>query len=86
MSYYKSVDGVKMDGTLLELAEKAIAGAGDGRISQKDAESLLAAVQDAGNYTDVEKETMKYIRDNFQWTESADAWFRTQISSWAAKD
>ena len=74
-----------MDGHLLEMADKAIAGAGDGRISKLDAEQLFAAVQDGGTYTDVEKHTMEYIRDNFKWTESADAWFRTQVSSWAAK-
>lgn len=84
MSYYKLVNGVKMDGRLLDMAEKAISGEGDGRISRLDAEALFAAVQDGGEYTDVEKATMEYIRDNFKWTESADTWFRSQVASWAA--
>jgi len=84
MSYYKLVNGVKMDGHILDMAEKAIAGEGDGRISRQDAEAIFAAVHDGGEYTDVEKNTMEYIRDNFKWTESADAWFRSQVASWAA--
>ncbi len=84
MAYYKTIDGVKMDAELIELAEKAVAGAGDGRISVQDAASLLEGVKDGDTYTDVEKDTIKYIRENFKWTEEADAWFRTEIAKWAA--
>jgi len=84
MSYYKEIDGKKYDGELLELAEKLIKGQGDGRISMADAEKLLAEVKDAGKYTDIEKDTMSYIRDNFKWTDEADEWFRTEIRKWAA--
>ena len=83
MSYYKIIDGKKMDGHLLEMASKMVQGQGDGRISQEDAEKLLRGVTDGGKYTDIEKETMEYIRTNFKWTEGADEWFRTQISAWA---
>jgi hypothetical protein len=85
MSYYKTIDGKKMDGNLLEMAEDAVAGIGDGRISKRDAEAMIQSVMDAGDYTDIEKDTMEYIRDNFKWTEGADEWFRSQIASWAAK-
>jgi hypothetical protein len=85
MSYYKVIYGVKYDGVLLDRANQAVAGARDGRISKKDAEGLLQAVVDRGEYTPVEKQTMEYIRDNHPWTESADAWFRSQIASWAAR-
>ena len=84
MSYYKVIDGKQMDSRLLEMAESSIQGAGDGRISKADAESIIQAVNDGGEYTDVEKDTMEYIRDNFSWTDSADEWFRSQIASWAA--
>ncbi len=83
MSYYLEIDGVKMDKALVAAAEKAVAGRGDGRISLKDAEELLAAVKDGNTYTDVEKDTMKYIRENFKWTDEADEWFRAEISKWA---
>lgn len=84
MAYYKTIDGKKYDGEIIELAEKLISGAGDGRISMADAEQLLAVVKDGDSYTDIEKDTMAYLRDNFKWTEAADDWFRTEIRKWAA--
>lgn len=84
MSYYKTIDGIKYDGELLELADKLIAGSGDGRLSKDDSAKLLLAVKDASSYTDIEKATVKYLRENYKWTEAADEWFRTEIRSWAA--
>jgi hypothetical protein len=59
-------------------------GRGDGRISLADARRLIAAVVDGGRYTDVEKATMAYIRDNYRFTEEADEWFRVEIRRFAA--
>ncbi len=84
MAYYKTIDGKKFDAELIEAAEKAVAGRGDGRISMDDAKMLLDKVKDGNSYTDIEKDTMAYIRDNFKWTEQADEWFRTEIRKWAA--
>lgn len=84
MGYYKTIDGNKYDGELIELADKLTAGAGDGRISKADAGELLEAVKDGASYTDIEKDTIKYIRENYKWTDAADEWFRTEIRKWAA--
>lgn len=81
-SYYKTIDGVKMDKALLDAADEAVAGKGDGRISLADAEKLLALVKDGDSYTDIEKATMKHIRANYKWTDEADAWFRAEINKW----
>ncbi len=59
MSYYKTLDGKKLDGRLLEMAEEAVKGDGDGRISKADAQMIIGAVRDGGAYTDVEKDTME---------------------------
>ncbi|MEL6347623.1 MAG: hypothetical protein AAFV53_31235 [Myxococcota bacterium] len=83
-TYYKVIDGVKYDRGMLEFCDKAVEGAGDGRISQSDAEGLFKLVQDGDKYTDIEKNTMSYIRQNYKWTESADEWFRTEVRKWAA--
>jgi hypothetical protein len=83
MSYYKTVNGKKLDGHLIDMADGAISGVGDGRISLADAQKMLASVKDSGVYTDVEKKTMEHIRDNYQWTEAADSWFRSEIAKWA---
>ena len=84
MSYYKTIDGKKYDGEFIDLAEKLTGNAGDGRISNADAGQLLEAVKDGNAYTDTEKDTIAYIRQNYKWTESADEWFRTEIRKWAA--
>lgn len=84
MAYYKTIDGNKYDGEIIELADKLTAGAGDGRISMADAEKLFEAVKDGNSYTDIEKDTMAYVRDNYKWTEAADEWFRTEVRKWAA--
>lgn len=84
MSYYRIIDGKKYDDELLKVAEEAVKGQGDGRISLADAQKLLEKVKDGNSYTDIEKDTMAYIRENFKWTEEADEWFRTEIRKWAA--
>ncbi len=84
MAYYKTIDGNKYDGELIELADKLTTGGGDGRISKADAAELLEAVKDGASYTDIEKATMKYIRENYKWTDAADEWFRDEIRKWAA--
>lgn len=84
MPYYKTIDGKKYDGELLELAEKLTAGTNDGRISKADAEQLYNAVKDGDSYTDIEKDSVAYIRKNFKWTDAADEWFRDEVRKWAA--
>ena len=84
MSYYKTIEGKKYDGEILELAEKLTSGSGDGRISTDDAKQLLEAVTDGNSYSDIEKDTMAYVRENFKWTDAADKWFRSEIRKWAA--
>ena len=85
MGYYKQIDGKKYDGELLDAAQKAVEGKGDGRISKADAEMLLKLVKDGDAYTDVEKDTVAYIREHMKWTDEADAWFRAEIQQWAAE-
>lgn len=84
MSYYKTIEGKKYDGELIELADKLTSGAGDGRLSQADAEQIYEAVKDGDSYTDIEKDTVAYLRENYSWTDAADDWFRTEIRKWAA--
>ena len=83
MTYYKTIDGVQYDGKILDLADELKDGQGDGRLSVDDAGQILAIVKDAGVYTDVEKATISYIRENYNWTNAADEWFRTEIRKWA---
>lgn len=83
-TYYKIIDGKKFDKQMLDIAERTTAGKGDGRISLTDAKELIGAVTDGGRYTEVEKDTMAYIRENYKFTEEADSWFREEIRRFAA--
>jgi hypothetical protein len=82
MNYYKQVGRKKLDGHLLDIADSAVAGTGDGRISKEDAERMLAAVITDNFYTAVEKATIDYLHKNYRWTEAAWDWFCEQIKNW----
>src|SRR6267378_6255545 len=86
MNYYRTIDGKKMDAHLLDLAVKAVKGMDEGRISVQDAHALWDAVKDGGVYTDVEKQTVIYLRKNFKWTPEADEWFRHKEANWASHE
>jgi len=81
MSYYKTIDGKKMDGKIIDQVSLLVQGAGDGRISVKDAETVLNLVKD-GNTIAVENDTIEYIFRNFRWTSAAEAWFRKELQAW----
>ncbi len=85
-SYYKIIDGVKYKALTLKVADDAVAGKGDGRISKVDAEKIFDTISDGNQYTDVEKATMKRLRDYYNWTEEADELFRHHVRVWAAND
>jgi hypothetical protein len=83
-TYYKKIKGKNYDKKLLDSAESSVKGKGDGRISLNDAKKILKTVQDAHNYSDIEKNTMKYVRDHYDFTPEADRWFRSEVRKWAA--
>jgi len=83
-SYYKTINGVRYDKGILDAADRSVAGQGDGRISLDDAKMMMTSVKDGGKYTDTEKATIAYVRDNYKFTTEADDWFRTEIRKWAA--
>lgn len=84
-SYYKTINGKSYDRDMLEIAEKAVQGKrGKPVIDIALAEDLFNALVDGNEYTDVEKKTMKYIRDNYTFTKEADAYVRTEVRKFAA--
>jgi len=82
MSYYKRINGNKLDGKLIDQASLLVEGAGDGRISRKDASTLLSLVTDGNIISDVEKDTVDYLFKNYQWTAGAAEWFLNEIRIW----
>ena len=85
ISYYKQINGKRYKAITLKMADESVSGQGDGRISKEDAEKIFATISDGKAYTQVEKDTMRYLRDNYKWTEGADELFRKKVRSWAAK-
>ncbi|TGL86360.1 OmpA family protein [Leptospira congkakensis] len=83
-SYYRTISGKQYDNELLEIAEKATKRS-KAPIGKNVAKTLFDAIKDGGDYTDVEKRTVKYIRDNFKFSPDADEYLRTEIRKWAAK-
>ncbi len=82
MGYYKTIDGRQMDGKIIDLASLSSQGAGDGRISIKDAEAILKLVTDGNAITDVEKDSVEYLYKAFHWTDGAKEWFRRELQVW----
>ena len=78
-SYYKTIQGVRYDRALLEVAEDRIHGQGDGRISKKDAEEIVESSKDGGRITETELSTLKYISENYHFTQKAAAWFAGKL-------
>ena len=83
-SFYKQIDGVQYSRRILDWADEAVAGRGDGRISVSDAEELFDRLASDSRYSDLEKRTIKYIRETYNWTEAGDAFLRGAVRSWAA--
>jgi len=57
--------------TLVKLAESLITGQGDGRLSMDNVMELLANIREDNRYSFFEKETIKHISENFNWTDAA---------------
>ena len=84
-AYYRLIGDKKYDDAALKIAEKAVSGKGDGRISKEDADRLFEVIADSNQYTDIEKRTIKYIREHFTWTPEADQSFRQRVAEWSAR-
>ena len=79
MADYKIVDGVRLDKSLIDLAEASVAGVGDGRVSFEDAQKLWADAMADGKITVVENRTIKYILDNYKCTDKAIAFLAEHV-------
>lgn len=70
-SYYKQIDNIKYDRSLLLLADNLVKGRGDGRISDDDIMQLIKSAEDNNVITVCEKNTLHYIVKNYNTTDKA---------------
>lgn len=76
---FSQAEGLTYDRVLIEAAELAVEGRGDGRISQDDAELIWRMIESDGKVTPVERRTLDYIIENFNCTDPAEAFFREKL-------
>lgn len=74
-----------MDAQIVELASRLVSGSGDGRISLKDAEALMAVVKDGNVVTSAETDAIAYILKNYSWTPTAVEWFGKELKALTKK-
>lgn len=77
---YKTVDGVKYEKELLDLADTHTTGRGEGKLSKDEVADLFKSAQDGQGVTDIEKATLAYIRDNYEFTDAAASDFDTAFA------
>lgn len=68
---YQTIDGVKYEKELLELAKKHTTGVGEGKLSKDEVADLFKSANDGQGVTETEKQTLEYIRNNFVFTDAA---------------
>ena len=80
-SVFEIIDGKKYDKELLrvaaELTEKKE------EITLEGSKQLFTQISDYDDYTQIEKQTVAYIRKNYKFTPEANKWLRTEIRRWA---
>ncbi len=74
MSYYKIINGIRYDRSLLDVAERFTQGRGESRISLEEIQATYQTAKDAGNITDIEWRTLLYIAQQYRLTEPAKKW------------
>ena len=78
---YITIEGVKYEKELIELAKAHTTGRGEGKISKDEAEDLLNSALDGRGVTETEMNTLKYIRENFDFTDASARLFDEKIKS-----
>ena len=79
-SYYKTIQGVRYDRALLEVAEERKSSQRDGHIFEKDAKEIVELSKDGKGITETELRTLKYISENYYFTPKAAAWFVDKLA------
>jgi len=68
---YQTIDGVKYEKELLDLAKEHTTGQGEGKLSKDEVADLFKSANDGQGVTETEKLTLEYIRKNFVFTDAA---------------
>ena len=79
---FKVIDGKKYDKDLLDVATELSAKKEE--ITIEGSKQLFQKIKDYDDYTQIEKQTVAYIRKKYKFTPEANNWLKTEIKRWAA--
>ena len=68
---YVNIDGHRYEKELIDLAKEHTTGVGEGKLSKDEVADLFASARDGKTVTATEKDTLEYIRENFEFTPAA---------------
>lgn len=77
---YVIIGGEKYEKELIDLATTHTTGKGEGKISKDEAADLLKSALDGKGVTETEMNTLKYIRQNFDFTDAAAVYFDNEVA------
>lgn len=67
---------------LICAAEGAVAGYGDGRISRRDIQDIIAIIHNTGWFSPVERATLEHIYDNYRFTKASEKIYHSELENW----
>jgi len=76
------IDGKKYDSELLKVATELTEKVEE--ITIEGSKQLFSKIRDYDDYTQIEKQTVAYIRKNYKFTPEANQWLRKEIKKWTA--
>ena len=65
--YYKVIEGLKFDNSLLEEADDLVKGRGDGRISIDDSKLRSLGWKETADFDEEIKNVVRFYKENFIW-------------------
>lgn len=68
---YKTINGIKYEKELLDLATKYTTGKGEGKLSKDEVAEIFKSANDGKGITDTERKTLEYIRNNYEFTDAS---------------
>ena len=77
---FKIIDGKKYDKQLLKVATELTEKVEE--IAIEGSKQLFNKISDYDDYTQIEKQTVAYIRKNYKFTSEANQWLRKEIKKW----
>lgn len=77
---YVSIEGVKYEKELLDLAKKHTTGVGEEKLAKDEVMDLIHSAKDGVEVTEVEMRTLHYIRENFIFTDAAAKLFDAEVA------